>query len=75
LRRREPTLERPFRVPFYPLFPITALSIALVSLIAIVYYNVEVAALFAALCAIGGAATYWQRRGLNVHRDAMLQRP
>jgi ethanolamine permease len=75
LRHREPRLERPFRVPFYPLFPITALIIAVVSLIAIVYFNAQVAALFAALCAAGAAATYWRRRGASVERDAMLHRP
>jgi ethanolamine permease len=74
LRRREPQLKRPFSVPFYPLFPITALVIAVVSLIAIVYYNAQVAALFAALCVVGAGATYWQtRRNSGVERDTMLR--
>ena len=32
LRRQEPHLERPFKVPFYPASPIIALSIAAVSI-------------------------------------------
>ncbi len=57
LRRRDPQLERPFRVPFYPLFPLIALAIAVASLLAIVYYNVLVAALFAAIGVIGAVVT------------------
>ena len=57
LRRTEPQLERPFRVALYPLFPLTALAIALVSLVAIVYYNPQVAGLFAALAVLGAAIT------------------
>lgn len=39
LRRTEPNLERPFRVPMYPIFPIIALCIAVFSLAAMVMYN------------------------------------
>jgi ethanolamine permease len=39
LRRSEPGLERPFKVPLYPLFPLTALVIASVSFIAMLVYN------------------------------------
>jgi ethanolamine permease len=73
LRRREPSLERPFRTPLYPLFPLIALSIAVVSLIAIVYYNPQVAGLFATLGALGGIVTYQRNRlGLVARPDAML---
>jgi ethanolamine permease len=37
LRRREPGLERPFRAPFYPVFPVIALALAVVCLLAAVY--------------------------------------
>ena len=57
LRRREPGLERPFRVPFYPVFPIVALVIASASLIAIVYYNALVAALFTGMGLLGALVT------------------
>lgn len=39
LRLKEPGLRRPFHVPFYPSFPIIALTIALGSLIAMLVYN------------------------------------
>jgi ethanolamine permease len=78
LRRREPHLERPFRAPLYPLFPLTALAIAAISLIAIVYYNVQVAALFAALGVVGGLVTRWRTRqgsASGAEPDALLHRP
>jgi ethanolamine permease len=39
LRKSEPNLERPFVVPLYPVLPITALLIGLISLIAMIYFN------------------------------------
>jgi ethanolamine permease len=39
LRKTEPNLERPFKVPLYPLLPILALVIAVTSIIAMIYYN------------------------------------
>jgi len=76
LRRREPQLERPFRAPLYPLFPMTALVIAVVSLIAIVYYNAQVAGIFAALGLVGAVVTRLRTRlGSGVESDAMLRRP
>ncbi|MGI4741742.1 MAG: ethanolamine permease [Janthinobacterium lividum] len=39
LRRREPGLARPFRVPGYPVVPLLALALVLLSLGTIVYYN------------------------------------
>jgi len=39
LRIKEPGLQRPFRVPFYPAFPLIALTIALGSLVAMLVYN------------------------------------
>jgi ethanolamine permease len=46
LRSKEPLLERPFKAPLYPWFPAIALILSLVSLAAIVYYNVFLSALF-----------------------------
>ena len=43
LRKKEPDLDRPFRVPFYPVFPITALVISAVSIIAMTVYNFALA--------------------------------
>ncbi|MEJ7768994.1 MAG: ethanolamine permease [Chitinophagaceae bacterium] len=49
LRKKEPHLTRPFRVPAYPLFPIVALLIAGVSLVAMTYYNARLALFYLAL--------------------------
>ena len=43
LRKKEPLLHRPFRVPLYPVFPITALLIAIISIIAMAVYNFDLA--------------------------------
>jgi ethanolamine permease len=46
LRQKEPDLERPFKVPFYPFTPIIALIIAGVALVAISIYNPILAAIY-----------------------------
>jgi ethanolamine permease len=46
LRKTEPGLERPFRVPLYPIFPIIALVISTLSLIAVAVYNLKLATLY-----------------------------
>ena len=51
LRKNEPDMERPFKVPFYPIFPALALIIASISMIAMCYYNLQLALIFFALLA------------------------
>jgi ethanolamine permease len=46
LRRTALTLARPFKTPFYPIFPGIALLLSIVSLLAIVYYNPMISLLF-----------------------------
>jgi ethanolamine permease len=46
LRKKEPALERPFKVPLYPWCPAIALVLSLLALCAIVYYNGWLSALF-----------------------------
>jgi len=46
LRRKEPELVRPFTAPFYPFFPIIALALSLLSLGAMVYYNLLLSVIF-----------------------------
>ncbi|MDR6560874.1 MULTISPECIES: ethanolamine permease [unclassified Arcicella] len=46
LRKKEPQLDRPFIAPFYPYFPIIALVLSLVCMVAIVYYNQYLSVLF-----------------------------
>jgi ethanolamine permease len=48
LRRREPELARPFAVPGYPLVPLVALALAVVSLGALVYSNLLLSGIFLA---------------------------
>ena len=65
LRRSEPDLKRPFVAPAYPVFPAFALAAAVVCLATMVYFNAAVAAVFAALAAIGYGyfLTTGRRRG------------
>ena len=46
LRCKAPGLIRPFRAPFYPVFPTIALLIAVVCLIAIICYNILLSCIF-----------------------------
>jgi len=52
LRKKEPDLNRPFRSPFYPVFPAVALFLSFLCLVAIVYYNVMLSYVFFAGLAI-----------------------
>jgi ethanolamine permease len=49
LRKTEPDLIRPFRVPFFPATPVIALIIAVVSFVAMVYYNLVLSGIFLAI--------------------------
>jgi ethanolamine permease len=46
LRKKEPAMERPFKVPMFPAFPLTALIIAAIAMIAMSYYNPILALIF-----------------------------
>jgi ethanolamine permease len=46
LRKKEPNLDRPFSVPFYPIFPALALILSVICLAAIVIYNPVLSAYF-----------------------------
>ncbi|MFD1141347.1 ethanolamine permease [Larkinella insperata] len=52
LRKKEPLVERPFLAPLYPYVPAIALILSVVCLIAIIYYNIGLSLLFAALLAV-----------------------
>jgi ethanolamine permease len=52
LRYKEPNLERPFKAPFYPLFPAIALLITLVCLFAVINSNRQLSLVFFAGLAI-----------------------
>ena len=76
LRRNEPHLARPFVAPLYPIVPLIALGLSLLSLAVIVYFNPGVTAVFA-----GGfvlAALYYRttaRRRAEAPPDALLRAP
>jgi ethanolamine permease len=46
LRVKDPNMERPFKAPFYPVFPAVALIISFICLLAIIYYNIQISLLF-----------------------------
>lgn len=46
LRKKEPALERPFKVRMYPVFPILALVIAAVAFVAMTIYNLWIAVIY-----------------------------
>lgn len=52
LRRIEPGLERPYRVPLYPWFPGVALAIATFSFVAMVWYNPVLFLIYFAIMAV-----------------------
>jgi len=52
LRKSRPDMERPFKVPFFPLAPALALIIATVALVAVTYYNLMLAGIYAGIMAV-----------------------
>lgn len=46
LRKNEPQLNRPYKVPMYPAFPLIALILSAVSFIAMTIYNLKLAMIF-----------------------------
>lgn len=56
LRKKEPLLERPFKVPAYPAFPIIALTIASASFVAMMIYNLKLALIYFLLMGVCYAA-------------------
>lgn len=53
LRRNEPELKRPYRAPFYPVFPAVAFVLALVSFVALCVYNLVLAGIFFGILLVG----------------------
>ena len=52
LRKKEAQMIRPFKVPMYPLFPVTALVIAIISFVAMTIFNLELAIIYFVLMGI-----------------------
>jgi len=53
LRKNEPQMKRPFKAPFYPVFPLIALLLSAICLVAIIYYNLRLSLLFFGILIIG----------------------
>ncbi|MES2817886.1 MAG: ethanolamine permease, partial [Pseudomonadota bacterium] len=73
LRKTEPHLERTFRAPGYPLVPAIALLLALVCLVAMVWFNPLIALVFLGFMGVG--FIYFQltqQQRANAPADAML---
>ncbi len=63
LRKAEPELHRPFRVPLYPVFPLVALVIASVSFGAMAFFNGWLALIyFSALGLSYGVYKFWKKK-------------
>lgn len=74
LRRREPHLPRPFRVPLYP-WPTVAFAVVCLFLIhAAVTYRPVTAAVAASLILAGVPAWKWTERRASARRPAMTRR-
>jgi ethanolamine permease len=52
LRKKQPSLPRPFKVPFYPFFPIIALVIATLSIIALTTLNIKLSLIYFGILAL-----------------------
>jgi ethanolamine permease len=61
LRATEPKLARPYKAPFYPLFPAIALIGALISLVTVAWFNQLLFGLFVVIMALGYAYFYTTR--------------
>lgn len=46
LRKKEPGLDRPFKVPMYPIFPVVALMISVFSFVVMTIYNFKLALIY-----------------------------
>ncbi|MCS6819993.1 MAG: ethanolamine permease [Chitinophagales bacterium] len=52
LRKKEPDINRPFKVPFYPLIPFVALFASIISMAALIYHNGTLALVFLSIIII-----------------------
>jgi ethanolamine permease len=62
LRRLEPELPRPYRVPLYPLFPAVALALAVLCALSLAFTQARIALIFLGLLGLG-LSYYWTRKG------------
>lgn len=65
LRKKEPGMERSFKVPMYPFFPLVALTIAAISFIAMTIFNVKLALLYLLILGLSTVAFRIFKKGIN----------
>lgn len=53
LRKTDPNLDRPFKAPFYPVFPAIAVVLSLIALVAMIWFNLILSAILAVLLLAG----------------------
>jgi len=62
LRKKQPELERPFKVPIFPLFPAVALLIASVALLAMSLYNLNLMLIYVGIIVVGYIIFNWYQK-------------
>lgn len=65
LRKNHADLERPFKVPLYPVFPAVALMIAVISLMALTIYNLALFGIFVGIVVAGYVSFLWYQSVLE----------
>lgn len=76
LRKKEPALQRPFKVPLYPVFPAIALLLSVISLSAIAWYNAVLTVwFFAALLVLLAIYIALNRHKPTLQHDTLLNSP
>jgi len=71
LRKKEPHLPRPFKVPLFPVFPWVALIIASISFVAMMVYNIRIAIIYFLVITICyGIFKLWHPRNIGPQNDS-----
>ncbi len=73
LRGKEPRLQKPFTAPFYPWFPAIALVLSVISLAAIVWYNLQLSMVFFVILLVMLAAYILSGKHRIKTNDILLQ--
>ena len=72
LRKNEPDLARPFRAPFYPVFPGIALVLAAFCFVTVVWNNLAIAGVALGLFALGALHFFAVTRPGLARREAVV---
>jgi ethanolamine permease len=71
LRKDRPAMTRPYRTPFYPYLPFAALSISVICLVSMTYFNPQIALIYLGLLAM---SYLWFHFGISkTAKDAVRQ--